>query len=177
MIWEPGWYHTWQFWPLNVDEHIFECRQFFVPPKNASERLAQEMATITTREYAAQDANTLEATHSMLKAGVKTHFPLSDQELALRNLHHHVNLWVNGEHRPGRTSLWEKFQTALPHMPADAPAEGGISDPAGLRRHLRTFHEAGVDQVAFVQQAGRTRHEHICEAIELFATEVIPPPG
>lgn len=100
IIWERGWYHTWQFWPLNADEHIFECRQYFVPPKNASERLAQEMATITTREYAAQDANTLEATHSMLKARIKTHLPLCDQELALRNLHYHVNEWVNGR-RPG----------------------------------------------------------------------------
>lgn len=78
-----------------------------------------------------------------------------------------------GDHRPGRTSLWERFQTALPHMPADAPSEGGISDPAGLRDHLRLFHEAGVDQVAFVQQAGRTKHEHIAEAIELFATQVM----
>lgn len=79
-----------------------------------------------------------------------------------------------GEHFPGRTSLWEKFQLALPHMPADAPAEGGISDPAGLRAHLRKFLEAGVDQVAFVQQAGRTRHEHILEAIELFSSAVMP---
>lgn len=78
-----------------------------------------------------------------------------------------------GDHRPGRTSLWERFQTALPHMPADAPSEGGISDPAGLRDHLRLFQEAGVDQVAFVQQAGRTKHEHIAEAIELFATQVM----
>ncbi len=78
-----------------------------------------------------------------------------------------------GDHRPGLTSLWERFQTALPHMPADAPSEGGISDPAGLRHHLRKFHEAGVDQVAFVQQAGRTSHAHICEAIELFANEVM----
>lgn len=78
-----------------------------------------------------------------------------------------------GDHRPGRTSLWERFQTALPHMPADAPSEGGISDPAGLRDHLRLFHEAGVDQVAFVQQAGRTKHEHIAEAIELFAKQVM----
>ena len=28
--------------------------------------------------------------------------------------------------------------------------------------------------VIFIQQAGNTRHEHICEAIELFAREVIP---
>ncbi|RYD95700.1 MAG: LLM class flavin-dependent oxidoreductase [Sphingomonadales bacterium] len=78
-----------------------------------------------------------------------------------------------GEHIPGRSSLWEKFQTALPHMPANAPAEGGITDPAGLRAHLDMFRQAGVDQVAFVQQGGRNRHEHICEAIELFAAEVM----
>jgi alkanesulfonate monooxygenase SsuD/methylene tetrahydromethanopterin reductase-like flavin-dependent oxidoreductase (luciferase family) len=79
-----------------------------------------------------------------------------------------------GEHIPGRSNLWEDFQLALPQMPVDAPAEGGITDPGGLREHLRKFQQAGVDQVAFVQQAGRTRHEHICEAIELFASEVMP---
>jgi phenylpropionate dioxygenase-like ring-hydroxylating dioxygenase large terminal subunit len=94
VIWERGWYQTWQFWPMTVDTHLFESRQYFVPPKNAQERLAQEMAIITTREYAMQDANTLEATHSMLKSGVKTHFPISDQEIVLRHLHYHVNAWV-----------------------------------------------------------------------------------
>lgn len=94
VIWERNWYQTWQFWPMTVDKHLFECRQYFVPPKNARERLAQEMAVLTTREYAMQDANTLEATHSMLKSGAKTHFPLSDQEIILRHLHHHVSRWV-----------------------------------------------------------------------------------
>jgi Fe-S oxidoreductase len=28
--------------------------------------------------------------------------------------------------------------------------------------------------VIFIQQAGKNRHEHICEALELFATEVMP---
>jgi hypothetical protein len=31
-----------------------------------------------------------------------------------------------------------------------------------------------VDQVMFVMQAGRNRHEHICESIEIFAREVLP---
>ncbi len=78
-----------------------------------------------------------------------------------------------GVHFPGHTNIWEKFQTALPHMPADAPAEGGISNPAGLREHLRKFYNAGVDQVAFVLQGGRNQHEHICEALELFSAEVM----
>ncbi|MYA61652.1 MAG: LLM class flavin-dependent oxidoreductase, partial [Dehalococcoidia bacterium] len=33
---------------------------------------------------------------------------------------------------------------------------------------------AGVDQVVFIQQGGRNRHEHICESLELFASEVLP---
>ena len=32
----------------------------------------------------------------------------------------------------------------------------------------------GVDQVAFIQQGGKNKHEHICEALELFAAEVKP---
>ena len=31
-----------------------------------------------------------------------------------------------------------------------------------------------MDQVTFIQQGGRNRHEHICEALELFADEVMP---
>jgi alkanesulfonate monooxygenase SsuD/methylene tetrahydromethanopterin reductase-like flavin-dependent oxidoreductase (luciferase family) len=79
-----------------------------------------------------------------------------------------------GEQIPGRTDIWALFQKALPNMPSGAAAEGGISTPAGLREHLRKFDEAGVDQVAFIQQGGRNKHEHICEALELFAAEVMP---
>ena len=43
-----------------------------------------------------------------------------------------------------------------------------------LREHLLQFDEAGVDQVVFIQQAGRNRHDHICESLELFARRVMP---
>ena len=52
--------------------------------------------------------------------------------------------------------------------------EGGIGTPDQLRKHLRGFVESGVDQVAFIQQGGRNKHEHICEALELFASDVMP---
>jgi Ring hydroxylating alpha subunit (catalytic domain) len=68
-----------------MDSHLFECRMYFMPPRKASERLAQEMTVFTVREYSFQDANTLEATHSMLKTRVKTAFPLCDQEILLRS--------------------------------------------------------------------------------------------
>lgn len=54
-----------------------------------------------------------------------------------------------------------------------AAAEGGIGTPDQLRAHLRKFDDCGVDQVAFIQQGGRNKHEHICEALELFAGEVM----
>ena len=43
-----------------------------------------------------------------------------------------------------------------------------------MRAHLESFQEAGVDQVIFLQQAGRNRHAHICESLELFASDVMP---
>ena len=50
----------------------------------------------------------------------------------------------------------------------------GIGTPEDMRTHLAGFVESGVDQVIFLQQAGRNRHDHICEALELFAAEVMP---
>jgi alkanesulfonate monooxygenase SsuD/methylene tetrahydromethanopterin reductase-like flavin-dependent oxidoreductase (luciferase family) len=85
-------------------------------------------------------------------------------------LAHH---YIFGEHKPGRTDIWANFEKARPHLP-EAGAGRGIGTPAQLRAHLSAFEEAGVDQVAFIQQGGRNRHDHICEALELFARAVMP---
>ena len=50
----------------------------------------------------------------------------------------------------------------------------GIGTPADLVTHLQQYQEAGVDQVVFIQQGGRNKHEHICEALDLFAHDVMP---
>ena len=55
----------------------------------ADERLAQELAAVTFKEYALQDGNTLEATQTMIESRVVTEFPLCDQEILLRHLHTH----------------------------------------------------------------------------------------
>jgi len=81
--------------------------------------------------------------------------------------------YLFGEHKPGRTGVWEAFEQARDQWP-DVGEERGIGTPAQLREHLKGFEEAGVDQVSFLQQGGRNRHEHICEALELFAKEVKP---
>jgi alkanesulfonate monooxygenase SsuD/methylene tetrahydromethanopterin reductase-like flavin-dependent oxidoreductase (luciferase family) len=85
-------------------------------------------------------------------------------------LGHH---YIFGEHTPGRTDIWAAFEKAKPFLP-DNPGSHGIGTPQMMRDHLRGFEEAGVDQVAFIQQGGRNKHEHICEALELFASDVMP---
>jgi alkanesulfonate monooxygenase SsuD/methylene tetrahydromethanopterin reductase-like flavin-dependent oxidoreductase (luciferase family) len=85
-------------------------------------------------------------------------------------LAHH---YIFGEHKPGRTDIWANFEQARPALPP-AGANRGIGTPAELRAHLAAFEASGVDQVAFIQQGGRNQHEHICEALELFAREVMP---
>jgi phenylpropionate dioxygenase-like ring-hydroxylating dioxygenase large terminal subunit len=87
LFWAPGWYLTYNYWPTGVDSHVFETSLYFVPAKTAGQRLAHELAAVTFKEYALQDANTLEATQRMLKSRVVTEFPLCDQEILLRALH------------------------------------------------------------------------------------------
>ena len=78
-----------------------------------------------------------------------------------------------GAQIPGRSDIWSMFEKAKANMPDGSAAEGGIGTPDQLRAHLRKFADCGVDQVAFIQQGGRNRHDHICEALELFAAEVM----
>ena len=85
-------------------------------------------------------------------------------------LGHH---YIFGDHRPGLTDIWAAFQQA-PAALSDGGVGNGIGTPDDLRAHLLAFEQSGVDHVAFIQQGGRNRHEHICEALELFASEVMP---
>lgn len=78
--------------------------------------------------------------------------------------------YITGSHVPGQTDLWELYRQET-HEPE---ARGGIGTPESVREHLRKFEEMGVDQVVFIQQAGRNRHEHICESLQRFATDVMP---
>lgn len=91
------------------------------------------------------------------------------------------SLYAFGEHKPGRTDLWKQFEALQDTAPEQiditrslSGSQGGIGTPDDLRAHLRKFEARGVDQVTFIQQAGRNRHDHICEALELFGKEVMP---
>jgi alkanesulfonate monooxygenase SsuD/methylene tetrahydromethanopterin reductase-like flavin-dependent oxidoreductase (luciferase family) len=100
-----------------------------------------------------------------------------------------AHYYVFGAHRPGRTSIWEEFQANRSAFGFDreiaartgvelgaqllqeglGSLRGAIGTPAQIRELIRGYQAAGVDQLVFVSQSGRTRHEHICESLELFA--------
>lgn len=84
-----------------------------------------------------------------------------------------AHFYLTGEQKPGRTNVWEKFEKMRSLMPQEG-AHRGIGTPDQMREHLRGFEGTGVDQVIFIQQGGRNRHDHICESLELFADEVMP---
>jgi alkanesulfonate monooxygenase SsuD/methylene tetrahydromethanopterin reductase-like flavin-dependent oxidoreductase (luciferase family) len=93
-----------------------------------------------------------------------------------------LNALVAHDTVPGRTNLWTEYlaqrgdRTEQVILEADAPGapSTGIGTPDDMRRHLTAFEAAGIDQVIFMQQAGRNRHEHICQSLELFAAQVMP---
>src|SRR3954449_2501092 len=105
-----------------------------------------------------------------------------------------AHYYVFGEHHPGRTNIYEEFlerrdETGFARSiitPEQAPLgikvlqqglgslRGAVGTPDQVRELVSRYEAAGVDQLIFVLQAGRNRHEHICEAIELFGKEVLP---
>jgi alkanesulfonate monooxygenase SsuD/methylene tetrahydromethanopterin reductase-like flavin-dependent oxidoreductase (luciferase family) len=99
-----------------------------------------------------------------------------------------------GRHQPGRTVVWDEFRANRDERgfarslvtPDAAPLavkimqaglgslRGAIGTPEQVLDLCRRYESVGVDQVIFVLQAGPNRHEHICEALELFGERVIP---
>jgi glycine betaine catabolism A len=94
LIWNQNWYLTYHYWPTAAGSHVFEGNVYFVPAKTARERLAQEMAAVTFKEFALQDANTLEATQMSIESGAVGKFLLNDQEVLCRHLHKVVADWI-----------------------------------------------------------------------------------
>ncbi|HEY2661399.1 MAG TPA: LLM class flavin-dependent oxidoreductase [Caulobacteraceae bacterium] len=93
-----------------------------------------------------------------------------------------LNALVAHDTIPGRTNLWGEYLAQRGDRTEEtvAAAQGradyasGIGTPEDIRDHIQAFQDAGIDQVIFMQQAGRNRHDHICESLELFAAEVMP---
>ena len=108
-----------------------------------------------------------------------------------------AHYYVFGRHAPARTDVWAEYQARRGERGFDPVAvamaarnderlgakvvqdgfgglRGAIGTPDQIRDYLRRYEECGVDQVIFCSQAGKNRHEHIMESLELFGKEVLP---
>jgi hypothetical protein len=95
LFWGQGWYLTYHYWPTSYNSHVFEGTLYFPRPRTPRDRVAQELAAVTFKEYGLQDANTLEATQSMIESRVIDKFLLNDQEILLRHLHKETAAWID----------------------------------------------------------------------------------
>ncbi|NJR42065.1 MAG: aromatic ring-hydroxylating dioxygenase subunit alpha, partial [Akkermansiaceae bacterium] len=94
LIYERGWFVTYRYWPTSHNIHVFEGDLHFVPARSARERIAHEYAAITFKEYALQDAGTLDGTQMGLEQRAFREFHLNDQEILIRHFHKTVRDWV-----------------------------------------------------------------------------------
>jgi alkanesulfonate monooxygenase SsuD/methylene tetrahydromethanopterin reductase-like flavin-dependent oxidoreductase (luciferase family) len=105
-----------------------------------------------------------------------------------------AHYYAFGLHKLGETNVWEEFQQNRSRFGFDrrvaaqegqvlgarlleqgmGALRGAIGTPDQIRHLISSYEAAGIDQLIFVSQAGRNRHEDICESMELFAREVLP---
>jgi alkanesulfonate monooxygenase SsuD/methylene tetrahydromethanopterin reductase-like flavin-dependent oxidoreductase (luciferase family) len=105
-----------------------------------------------------------------------------------------AHYYAFGVHLLGQTNVWDEFMQNRSRFGFDRTVaaqegqvlgakllerglgalRGAIGTPEQLRHLIRRYEDAGVDQLIFVSQAGRNRHEDICASMELFAREVMP---
>lgn len=91
-----GWYFSYEFWPVSVDETRYVARMYVEKPKCWSQRIGQELSIVQLREALLEDLNTLEATQRGMSSGAIDSIVLSDQELAIRHQHQVVESIVRG---------------------------------------------------------------------------------
>lgn len=95
LIRSTGWYMTYSYWPTSYNTCVFEGNLYFPKSTSVRQRIAHEVARATHKEFALQDANSLEATQIALESRVLNEFPLSDHEILCRHLHKEIGEWVS----------------------------------------------------------------------------------
>jgi Rieske 2Fe-2S family protein len=99
LIYERGWYLMYRYWPTSHNTHVYEGYLCFTPARDARERIAREYAAVLYKEYALQDAGTLDGTQMGLESRASSEFPLCDQEILVRHFHKSVGDWVEAYRR------------------------------------------------------------------------------
>ena len=105
-----------------------------------------------------------------------------------------AHYYVFGDHRPGRTDIYEEFLRRRDEVgfarsiitADDAPLgvrvlqqglgslRGAIGTPDQIRHLIQEYEDAGVDQVLLIMQTETVPHEKVLRSLELFGIEVLP---
>ena len=91
----PGWYFTYNFWPVSVDESTWEMNIYQLDAESAGQKFAQEHTKVLLRDILYEDLSTLEFAQKAMASGVLRHLPISEMEIAVRHQLHTVQEWVN----------------------------------------------------------------------------------
>lgn len=86
---------TYNFWPIAVDETLWEVRLHVPQPENAGDLFVQHYWKAKIRDTLAEDIAGHENTHAGLASRAKKHFLLQDDEIAIRNLHKTLHSYVD----------------------------------------------------------------------------------
>jgi hypothetical protein len=105
--------------------------------------------------------------------------------------------YIFGRHHPGSTDVWAEYVERRRELGYDPEAvaaaaesgdrlgakviqgsfvglRGAMGTPEQVRQYLRRYEECGVDTVILSSAAGKNRHEHVMESLELFGQEILP---
>jgi alkanesulfonate monooxygenase SsuD/methylene tetrahydromethanopterin reductase-like flavin-dependent oxidoreductase (luciferase family) len=105
-----------------------------------------------------------------------------------------VHYYGISPHQPGITNVWDEFHErrdetgfsrrgfSADNLPLGVKLlqqgvgtlRGAVGTPDQIAELCRRYEAQGVDQIVFVLQAGKNRHEDICHSLELFGEKVIP---
>ncbi len=181
LVWGQGWYLTYHYWPTSHNTHVFEGTLYFVPAKTARERVAHELAAASFKEYGLQDANTLEATQTMLESRVLERFPLNDQEVLCRHLHE-VTGAVGGRVQEGARARGGLTQMAETNpTPPLLPAAFADLEPFAAKWCLATEQErfamrlaSTMDEMQAFYDAITARADEAMTYCDTFALDDLP---
>ena len=86
----PGWYLTYAFWPLAYNKMRFELDIYLPKARNFSELLSQKAGMSMFCEATLQDFSLLEAQQQGLEMRVFENYPLTDEEVLVREYHKRI---------------------------------------------------------------------------------------
>lgn len=79
--------------------------------------------------------------------------------------------YAHGSHEPGNSNIWGEY---VNDVKGEQFPDYCVGTPDKILENLKKYEESGVDQVIFLQQAGKIDHERICNSMQLFSEEVMP---